>query len=194
MKHLLFSAAVVLLMTAGRVSGATTKWDGSAEIAFSGNSTLHSWDGAVNAEPFVATVVTGDDDRPKSLSATVKVKAAGMDTNNDKRDATMHKSMKVADYPLIEGKFQDISFTTIMPDGKTPSNLPFSLTLLGKKHDVVATVGNWKFGEDTATFDVSFSLSLKQCGINVPSAMLVVRVGDTVKVTASVKLVRAKGN
>lgn len=185
--------AVTLLGMTGSVFGTATKWDGTAEIAFAGSSTLHQWDGKVSAEPFTATVVMGNDDHPKSLSATVKVKAASMDTDNDKRDATMHKSMKVSDHPLIEGTFQDVSFASIMPDGKTPSKLPFSLTLLGKRHDVLASVSNWKLGEDTATFDVSFSLSLKQCGIHVPSAMLVVRVGDTVKVNASVKLVRAKG-
>jgi polyisoprenoid-binding protein YceI len=194
MKHLLFSVAVVLLGLASGVRGATTKWDGAAEIAFAGTSTLHSWDGKVSANPFTATVVMGDDDKPKTLSAVVQVKAASMDTDNDKRDATMHKSMKVSDHPLIEGKFQDVAFASIMPDGKTPSKLPFALTLLGKNYDVVATVSGWKLSGDTATFDISFSLSLKQSGINVPSAMLVVRVGDTVKVNASVKLVRAKGN
>lgn len=194
MKRLLFPMVAVLLVTVGRAFGDTTNWDGSASIAFSGTSTLHNWDGKVNAEPFTATVVTGDDGGPKSLTASVKVKATGMDTDNDKRDATMQKSMKVTDYPLIEGKFQDVSFASIMPDGKTPSKLPFSLTLLGKKHDVVAVVSNWKLSGDTATFDANFSLSLKQCGITVPSAMLVVRVGDTVKVRVSVKLVRSKGD
>jgi polyisoprenoid-binding protein YceI len=194
MKHLLLSMAVVLLDMTSSVLGAVTTWDGTAAISFAGSSTLHQWDGKVSAEPFIATVVTGDDDRPKKLSATVKVKAASMDTDNDKRDATMHKSMKVSDHPLIEGKFEDVSFASIMPDGKTPSRLPFALTLLGKKHDVMATVGGWKLSGDTATFDVSFSLSLKQCGIHVPSAMLVVRVGDAVQVNAKVKLVRAKGN
>ena len=99
-----------------------------------------------------------------------------------------------ADHPLIEGKFQDVSFVSIMPDGKTPSKLPFSLTLVGKRHDVAATVSNWKLSGDTATFDLNFNLSLKDCGITVPAAMLVVKVGDTVKVSAAVKLVRAKGN
>jgi polyisoprenoid-binding protein YceI len=194
MKRLLFPIAVVLLMTVGRVLGDTANWDGTASIAFSGTSTLHNWDGKVNAEPFSASVVTADDGRPKTLSAVVKVKATDMDTANDKRDATMQKSMKVADYPFIEGRFQGVSFASIMPDGKTPSKLPFSLTLLGKKQDVAATVANWKLSGDTATFDASFSISLKQCGITVPSAMLVVRVGDTVKVRVSVKLVRAKGD
>jgi polyisoprenoid-binding protein YceI len=194
MKRLMFPIAVVLLVTVGHVLGDTTNWDGSASIAFSGTSTLHDWDGKVKAEPFTASVVTGDDGRPKTLAAEVKVKATGMDTDNDKRDATMQKSMKVTDYPLIEGKFQGVSFAAIMPDGKTPAKLPFSLTLLGKKQDVAATISNWKLNGDTATFDASFSLSLKQCGITVPSAMLVVRVGDTVKVNVAVKLVRAKGD
>lgn len=194
MKRLPFFIVVMSLAMAGISTGATANWDGTAEIAFSGTSTLHTWGGKVSAEPFTASVVTGDDGRPQSLSATVKVKAAGMDTANDKRDANMHKAMKAAEHPLIEGKFQDVSFASIMPDGKTPSKLPFSLTLLGKRHDVVATVTNWKLSGDTATFNVNFSLSLKQCGISVPSALLVVRVGDKVKVNASVKLVRTKGN
>lgn len=194
MKRLLFPIAVILLVTVGRVRGDTTSWDGSASIAFSGTSTLHNWDGKVKAEPFTASVVTGDDGQPQTLTASVKVKATDMDTDNDKRDATMQKSMKVTDYPLIEGKFQGVSFASIMPDGKTPAKLPFSLTLLGKKQDVVATVSNWKLSGDTAAFDASFSLSLKQCGITVPSAMLVVRVGDTVKVNVAVKLMRAKGD
>lgn len=194
MKRLSFSVAVVLLVTAGYACGATEKWDGAAEIAFAGTSTLHSWGGKVNAEPFAATVVTGADGKPTSLSAAVKVKAAAMDTDNDKRDANMYRAMKVTDHPLIEGRFQDVSFASIMPDGKTPSKLPFALTLVGKRHDVVAKVLNWKLSGDTATFDLNFSLSLKECGINVPAAMLVVKVGDTVKVSAAVKLVRAKGN
>ncbi|QIF05092.1 YceI family protein [Roseimicrobium sp. ORNL1] len=194
MKRLLFPIAVVLLVTVGRALGDTANWDGSASIAFAGTSTLHDWDGKVKAEPFTASVVADDDGQPKTLTATVKVKATDMDTDNDKRDATMQKSMKVTDYPLIEGKFQGVSFASIMPDGKTPSKLPFSLTLMGKKQDVVATVTSWKLSGDTATFDANFSLSLKQCGITVPSAMLVVRVGDTVKVNVAVKLVRAKGD
>ncbi|MEZ0275617.1 MAG: YceI family protein [Roseimicrobium sp.] len=194
MKHLPFSVAVVLLVTAGYACGATEKWDGTAGIAFDGTSTLHNWGGKVSAEPFAATIETGADGKPTSLSAAVKVKAAGMDTDNDKRDANMYKAMKVADHPLIEGKFQDVSFASIMPDGKTPSKLPFSLTLVGKRHDVAATVSNWKLSGDTATFDLNFNLSLKECGITVPAAMLVVKVGDTVKVSAAVKLVRAKGN
>ncbi|MDB6072765.1 MAG: hypothetical protein JWO89_405 [Verrucomicrobiaceae bacterium] len=38
---------------------------------------------------------------------------------------------------------------------------------------------------------LEFKLSLKDCGINVPSKLLIIRVGDTIKLHASVKLKRA---
>jgi hypothetical protein len=62
--------------------------------------------------------------------------------------------------------------------------------LLGKEHEVDAAIDNWVLKGNTATFDLDFELSLKKCGIEVPSVLLVIRVGDTIKVHATVKLVR----
>ena len=78
-----------------------------------------------------------------------------------------------------------------MPDGKAPSQLPFKLDIMGKKQDLQGTITNWKLKGSTATFDLDFELSLKKCGISVPSVLLVVRVGDAIKVRATVTLVRA---
>jgi hypothetical protein len=128
--------------------------------------------------------------QPTALKAKVEVKAAGMDTAEPDRDVKMRKSMKVTDNPLITG-VMDTAFDKIMgADGK-PAKLPFALTLVGKTHQVAASISNWKLSGSNATFDLDFDLSLKKCGIDVPSVLLVVRVGDTIKVHASVKLIRA---
>lgn len=167
-----------------------TQWSGSSEIRFDGTSTLHDWSGTVPVDPFTATVLMNDAGEPTALKAAVTVKAVKMDTKEPDRDKKMRTSMKVADFPLIVGTM-DTAFDQVRKPGeKEPSRLPFALNILGKQQQVDAEISNWVLKGNTATFDLDFDLSLKKCGIEVPSVLLVVRVGDTIKVHASVKLVR----
>lgn len=168
-----------------------TQWRGTSDIRFDGTSTLHDWSGNVSSQPFTAIVTMDDAGNPIALKAQVTVKAASMDTQKPQRDEKMHDSMKVADFPLITGAM-DTDFDKVMKPGeKTPSHLPFKLKLIGKEQQVDGAVSDWKLKGDTATFDLDFDLSLKKCGIDVPSALFVIRVGDTIKVHATVKLVRS---
>lgn len=182
---------IVVLVSDAAFSGETaTRWNGTSEILFSGTSTLHNWSGKVAAEPFVATVLMDGGNRPLSLTAKVKVEAVKMDTGEAKRDENMHQDMKVATYPLIIGTM-DTAFDKVMPDGRTPSNLPFALSIMGGAHRVNGRVSNWSIKGDVATFDLDFELSLKKCGIKVPAVLLVISVGDTIRIHAPVRLVRA---
>jgi polyisoprenoid-binding protein YceI len=167
-----------------------TRWNGTSEIQFSGSSTLHDWSGKVTAEPFVAAVTMLDESHPKGLKATVTVQAAKMDTGEPKRDENMRKDMKVTAYPLIVGTM-DTPFDKVMPGGRTPSKLPFTLTILGSPQPVEGRISNWSIKGDVATFDLDFELSLKKCGIKVPAVLLVISVGDAIKIHAPVRLVRA---
>ncbi|MCE9519816.1 MAG: YceI family protein [Verrucomicrobia bacterium] len=188
------SLLITLLLTLATVAALTaetaTRWNGTSEIQFSGTSTLHNWSGKVSAEPFVAKVMLNGDNRPTSLKAKVEVKAANMDTAEPKRDENMHKDMKVTTYPLITGTM-DTAFDKIMPGGKAPTKLPFTLTILGSPQPVEGSISNWVLKGDVVTFDLDFELSLKKCGITVPAVLLVITVGDTIKLHAPVKLVRA---
>ncbi len=169
----------------------TTQWKGGAEIVFAGTSTLHSWAGKVKAEPFIAKVTTTESGQPKQLEAKVQVKVGGMDTAEPERDQNMRKAMDATGFPLITATL-DAPFTQIMdPASKAPAMLPFTLELLGKKHAVSGRISQWVKTETDASFDLEFELSLKDCGINVPAKLLVIRVGDTIKLNASVKLKRA---
>ncbi|HSJ02450.1 MAG TPA: YceI family protein [Verrucomicrobium sp.] len=180
--------ALALVSFAPAQAEDTQRWSGTSTIGFAGTSTLHDWSGKVSAEPFTATVTLDDKGQPAALKATVQVKAAGMDTAEPKRDDNMHSAMRVTDYPLISAAM-NAPFTQVM-GGSTPARLPFSLSLVGKKEDVVGTISNWKLKGDTATFDLDFEVSMKKYGITVPSVLLVIRVGDTVKIHAEVKLTR----
>ncbi len=189
-----FVLCITALTLSGHFSTAPadtpTTWKGGASIKFEGTSTLHDWSGTVKAQPFATTVTMNDAGQPTAIKAKVEVKAAEMDTRKTERDENMHKAMKVASFPLISGEF-DAAYASLKPAEKlAPKQLPFKLTILGKEQNVSAAISNWKQNGSKATFDAEFDLSLKACGIEVPSVMLVIRVGDTVKVKVSVELTK----
>lgn len=160
-------------------------WSGTAQITFDGTSTLHAWGGKVAAEPFKADV-TMSGDKPQRVKAEVTVKASNMDTAEPKRDENMRKAMQVDVHPLIVGKI-DAKFSEIAA-ASTPTKLPMKLILLGKPQDVTGTISNWKLNGKKASFDLDFPVSMKASGISVPAVLLFIRVGDGVKVHASVTL------
>lgn len=177
---------LTLLLLSASLSQAET-WNGKATIAFDGTSTLHDWGGKVTAQPFKADV-TMNGDKPQSIVSTVTVKAAEMDTEEAKRDENMRKAMKVTDHPLIVGKI-DAKFSEVAAAG-TPTKLPIELNLLGKPQNVIGTISNWKLSGNKATFDLEFPVSMKASGISVPTVLLFIKVGDGIKVRASVTLTK----
>jgi len=191
MKALILAATFLAPVSLLQAEATPVHWKGSSEIQFSGTSTLHEWAGKVTTQPFTATVLTDEAGQPVRLDATVQVKVAGMDTAEADRDKNLRKAMNVTGFPLITGTM-DAPFTQIM-DQRThrPAALPLKLELLGRKHNVAATISHWAATSKTASFDLDFDLSLKECGITVPTILFVIRVGDTINLHANVKLARS---
>lgn len=179
-QHLLL---FLLLVTVTRAE----TWRGAASISFDGTSTLHDWGGTVSAQPFKAEV-TMNDGKPQRIVSTVQVKVSEMDTKEAKRDENMRKAMKMADHPLIVGKI-DAKFSEVAA-ASTPAKLPIELNLLGKPQNVTGTISNWKLSGNKATFDLEFPVSMKASGISVPTVLLFIKVGDGIKVRASVTLTK----
>lgn len=177
---------ILLFLLLATLAHAET-WNGKATIAFDGTSTLHDWGGKVTAQPFKADV-TMNGDKPVRIVSTVTVKAAEMDTEEAKRDENMRKAMKVTEHPLIVGKI-DAKFSEVAAAG-TPTKLPIELNLLGKPQNVTGTISNWKLNGNKATFDLEFPVSMKASGISVPTVLLFIKVGDGIKVRASVTLTK----
>ncbi len=178
---------VLLGLACSAFAETTQSWSGKADITFDGTSTLHAWGGKVSAKPYATEVTLDESGKPVRIKADVTVEAVKMDTEEAKRDENMRKAMKVTDYPLIRASI-DVAADKIAADGKTPTKLPMTLTLLGKPQQVLATITNWKLTGGKATFDLDFPISMKASGISVPTVLLFIKVGDSIKVHASVTL------
>jgi len=165
----------------------TQSWSGKGDITFEGTSTLHAWGGKVSTKPYATAVTLDAAGKPVRIKADVVVEVVKMDTEEAKRDENMRKAMKVTDYPLIRATI-DVAADQIAADGKTPTKLPMTLTLLGKPQQVLATITNWKLTGGKATFDLEFPVSMKASGIRVPTVLLFIKVGDSIQVHASVTL------
>jgi polyisoprenoid-binding protein YceI len=176
-------------LMAGSALAETTQWSGTSQISFNGTSTLHDWGGKVDAKPFVSKVTTDATGNPTQVEATVKVEVAKMNTAEAKRDENMLKAMQATAHPLITGVI-DTPFTAIRQGDAVPSSLPLKLTILGKTQTIQGRISNWQHRGDKATFDLDFDLSLKKSEVKVPSVLLFIRVGDTIKVHAAVSLKR----
>ena len=169
------------------LADATQRWLGKADITFDGTSTLHAWGGKVSARPFTTRVTLDAAGRPSRIQAEVTVEAGKMNTAEAKRDKNLRKAMKVADHPLIRANI-DVPAGKIAADGRTPTQLPMTLTLLGKSQQITAAISHWKLQDGKTTFDLDFPVSLKTSGISVPTVLLFIKVGDGISVHSSVTL------
>ena len=184
------SLLVLLALAHSAFAETVQNWTGKADITFDGTSTLHAWGGKVSATPFTTEVTLDAAGKPTRIKAAVSVDVAKMDTAEAKRDENMRKAMKVADHPMISANI-DVPAAKIAADGKTPTQLPMTLTLLGKPQNITGTISNWKLNGSKATFDLDFPVSMKASGISVPTVLLFIKVGDGIKVRASVTLTKS---
>ncbi len=188
---------ITLIVLAGTVLASRadeSRWSGSCKVHFSGESTLHDFEGTVAAEPFNVTISDRSDPAKATATSSVVVKAAGMDTGNDKRDVEMHKCMDVATHPEIVVEIDHLAVAATKPasDGAVPrpTVIPFQMTLKGKVHKVTGQVSDWSYSEKEASFTVSFPVSLKDSGITPPNVLGLVKVKDEIFVRASLQLTR----
>ena len=189
MKALILTLAALSLQAIA--AAPPVPWHGTSEIQFSGTSTLHEWGGKVAAQPFTVMVTPDASGGPSSLEATVQVKVAGMDTAEPDRDKNLRNAMNATGFPLITGTLNAPFSSIVDAHTKQPAALPLTLELLGQKQSVPARISRWEATDKTATFDLDFDLSLKKCGITVPTVLFIIRVGDAIKLHATVKLVRS---
>ncbi len=182
-------SSFVCMALLGNALADTTHWSGTSQISFDGTSTLHDWGGKVATKPFVTKVTTDAAGNPTRVVAAVTVEVAKMDTAEAKRDENMLKAMQATAHPLITGVI-DAPFSAIRQGDSKPATLPLKLTMLGKTQTITGRISHWKQQGDKATFELDFDLSLKKSDIKVPSVLLFLRVGDTIKVHAAVSLKR----
>jgi polyisoprenoid-binding protein YceI len=150
-------------------------WPAEAIIRFNATSTLHDFGGTVPAQPFGLMI------HSNQWSAEADVLAGLMDTASAKRDKSMHEMFNTNDYPRLHGK---VTAATIPAAGST--NATLSLKIRDQQHDVPVVISNWSETPSNLTFRAEWDVSLKQFKLKPPSVLGVIRVGDTVHLSAEV--------
>lgn len=161
---------------------AAERLEATATIKFTGDSTLHGFEGTVATQPFAVEInedaVTGK----LRLSATTAVRVPDMTTHHGKRDKNMFKMLDLENFTLISGALTDAA---VPQDGSGEALL--RLKIRDVEQEIVATLSDWKRGDGQASCRMAFPVSLKAFGLKAPSVAGLIRVGDTVMVECMLK-------
>lgn len=181
---LLTAAGVAALAGAGPETAGTTptgvrSWPATAVIRFAGTSTLHDFAGVLPPQPFTLVLSNG------TWSAAAEIRATGMSTDNAKRDRRMHEMLEAGAHPLIQGR---VEAAAIPGPADGPATL--GLRIRDRSLDLPVRVSAWEETPDAIRFHATWELSLAAYGLQPPSVIGLIRVGDRVRLEADVTATR----
>ena len=163
-------------------------WLGSSDVTFKGYSFLHDFTGTVNHVPLKVLVSQGANGRTVSATSAVEVKQ--MNTREDSRDRAMRQMFDETQHRFIKVEVVNADERELKPQGAQPGTMLVTLTIAGRRGTVSGAVTNVSESRDAVSFDLAFPVSLKMFNLNPPAALGVIKVKDTVDVTAHVTLQR----
>lgn len=157
-----------------------------ADVHFVATSTLHDFTGEVPRISFRL-----ERGRVGGLwSADVEAAVREMHTGNAWRDANLRRMFDVDRYPTIGAHFEVIDPAIAAgAAGDGSGRLPFVLRIRDVSRPVVGRVRDWRQVEHEVSFSVEFEVSLREFGLEAPSVLGVMHVGDTVRVVVAVVVV-----
>jgi polyisoprenoid-binding protein YceI len=156
---------------------------GTCTIKFSGSSTLHDFHGSVSSAPFELDFQKMGQTN-YVLSGTITAAVAKMDTENKKRDKKMRRMFEEAAYPLITVEIKNLIVpATKLAEPRFERNV--ILSIRNKKVTKSVHISNYRITKQSISFNVEFPVSLSEFGLKSPSVMKLIKVGDTVNVTAT---------
>lgn len=173
-------AAVALLGT--QAVAAPAPLQAICDLHFTGTSTLHEFHGT--APTFTLPVQTADLAGHWKTEAAVEVHS--MVTANSSRDSNMWAMFDDRHWPQIKANFPDIDAAA----AGAAKRISFQLTIRDVTREVVATVTSWQQDADKVVFDADFDVSLMAFGLEAPSVLGLIHVGDAVAVGVHVVVTR----
>lgn len=186
-----FLPVLLLFIFTGPLSVYAADYQGKCDIVFLGSSTLHDFHGKTRCQPFTISVIDGVIE-----ISTLSVAIADMDTDNSKRDRNMREMFEERKHPLITGSAGPVSLKDIRASQRSGSNSAYKITFKLKIRDIVkpvtATIKNFSETDSRITSDVAFTLSLSEFQLKPPSVLGMIKVDDTVSVTAAFVLNASK--
>lgn len=178
----LFAGALALLAAPAAAADAP-EVTGSCSVKFFATSTLHDFEGAAPC----ALLAIESPDASGRYGARAEVAIARMSTGISARDKKMREMFQAKKYPLIVAAFASLDPAALR--ARKADALPFKLTMHGVERVVTPTLTSFtEVPGASARFEASFTLSLRDFGMEGPLAMGFMRVGDRVRVVVSAEL------
>ncbi|MDH3453536.1 MAG: YceI family protein [Desulfuromonadales bacterium] len=192
MKRKILASMIVFLLLATTATALTL--EGSCDIRFFGQSTLHGFDGKVACQPFTLSSEGETEKTGIIRQPVVRVLVAEMDTDNSARDKKMHAMFEQQKYPQIQGLFADLDPGLILQQLQAvetaPGHLEFDLQIREISQRVQALTRDLEVTPEQISFAMEFTLSLASVGLQPPSVLGFIKVDDQVQVKARVLLRR----
>jgi len=192
MKLKVLIAVIGVLLLATAASALTLQ--GRCDIHFSGQSTLHDFDGKVACQPFTLTSDALPETAGSLRQPVIKVMVGEMNTDNTSRDKKMRAMFEEEKYPEIQGLFDDIDPERLLRQWQekeeTSGTLEFDLQIRQVKQRVTATTENLLVTPEQISFVLSFPVSLASFQLKPPSVLGFIKVDDQVQVEVQVILLQ----
>jgi len=177
---------------AGPAEPAPAAIRGACEVAFLVTSTLHDVPGSARCLPFAAVLERDAAGRQVIPAVEVEVPVAGMNTRNGSRDGKMREMFDSERFPRIHAAARDVDVERLRVEaGKVregDATIDLLLRIRDTERRVRATASDLNESGEQVTFHLEFPVSLREFGLEAPSVLGIIRVGDKVSVKASFTL------
>lgn len=181
---------VIVLLLGASIANAEI-FAGECSIRFTGDSTLHGFEGKAPCQPFT---LTGEKEIEIIRQPIVTVRVDSMDTDNNSRDKKMRGMFDSQKFPVIEGLFSDLNTEAVLQmmasPGDQPGKLEFDLKIRDQIQRVQAEVHELNITSEIITFTMKFELSLASFELDPPGVLGIIRVADKVEVEVDAVLQR----
>jgi len=178
------AAAALAALAALAAPGSARALDvaGRCSVAFFATATLHSFEGK---GPCALTIESPD--ASGAYRARAEVAVDQLDTGISGRNEKMREMFEAQKFPRITATFAKIQPGFVRGPG---GSLEFQLTIHGVTRPVVAQTSDWSEvpSHQSAHFRAAFDVALSEYGMEAPTAVGLVRVGDRVHVVVDVDL------
>jgi len=146
-------------------------------IKFNGDSTLHGFAGTAGHAS-----ITNSRSPDGQDVMEVHVPVRKMKTGNNSRDSRMYRMFHADSHPYITGMMD----ARHMIDSGVAETVPVSLTICGSSRDVMADISSVVTTSGRTVRRLAFDVSLASFGLTPPAVVGLIRVKDTVHVTADI--------
>ena len=192
MRYKILASMTMFLLLATAAPALTL--DGSCDIRFFGQSTLHGFDGQVACQPFTLNSEGEAGKYGVIRQPVITVLVGEMDTDNSSRDKKMHAMFEQDKYPQIQGLFADLDPEAILQQlhavDETQGQLEFDLRIREINQRVQSATRDLVVTAEQISFTMEFTLSLTSFQLQAPSVLGFIKVDDQVQVVAKVFLLR----